>query len=242
MTNANEDNSQPVAESPTTGNGEPRSTTGSPHAEASASGQAKATQKAAQTDSAQQDAGAEITGEAIYRYCQSCHGKAGAGGTGGKYPRIAGLPVDYIDKQLHDFKSQRRVNKPMIPIFKHHRFDETVIDLVSEHIAAMPQPSLALWPYQPSQAALTAYASKQALAEAGAESYQANCARCHGEDGHGLTEVGPPLIAQYPTYLKKQISDFAAGRREHTAAEHCGAPDAAETEALIHHIVELGKD
>lgn len=183
----------------------------------------------------------EITGEAIYRYCKSCHGEQGAGGEGGKYPRIAGLPPAYIDQQLHDFKSQRRVNKPMIPIFKHHRFDEQVIDLVAAHIAAMPPPGLALWPYQPSDAALGSYGSKQALAAAGAEQYQTRCASCHGDAGSGQIDAGPPLIDQYPAYLSKQISDFAAGRREHAAAEQCGAPDAAETEALIFHLVELGK-
>ena len=185
---------------------------------------------------------ADITGEAIYRYCKSCHGEKGAGGEGGKYPRIAGLPADYIDKQLHDFKAQRRENKPMIPIFKHNRFDETVIDVVAEHIAEMPDPGLALWPYQPSEAALAAYESKQALAAAGAEHYQTNCATCHGEDGGGLPEAGPPLIDQYPAYLSKQISDFSAGRRDHVAADQCGAPDAAASEALIYHLVELGKD
>lgn len=185
---------------------------------------------------------ADITGDAIYRYCKSCHGEKGAGGEGGKYPRIAGLPADYIDKQLHDFKSQRRENKPMIPIFKHNRFDETVIDVVAEHIAEMPEPGLALWPYQPSKAAIAAYESKQALAAAGAERYQANCATCHGQDGSGLPDAGPPLIDQYPAYLSKQISDFAAGRRDHAAADQCGAPDAAQSEALIDHLVELGKD
>jgi cytochrome c553 len=182
-----------------------------------------------------------MTGDAIYRYCQSCHGEQGAGGEAGKYPRIAGLPAEYIDQQLHDFKAQRRVNKPMIPIFKHHRFDETVIDLVAEYIAAMRPPELALWPYQPSEPALAAYGSKQALASAGAERYQADCASCHGDDGAGSPGNGPPLIDQYPAYLSKQISDFAAGRREHAAADHCGAPDAAESEALIFHLVELGK-
>jgi cytochrome c553 len=183
----------------------------------------------------------DVTGEAIYKYCENCHGARGAGGESGKYPRIAGLPASYVDKQLHDFKSQRRVNKPMIPIFKHHRFDEEVIDVVSEHIAAMRPPGLSLWPYEPSDAAIEDFGSKQALADAGAERYQADCAGCHGDDGTG-TEAGPPLIDQYPAYLSKQIGDFAAGRRMHPDADRCGAPGAAASEAVIHHLVELGKD
>jgi cytochrome c553 len=198
--------------------------------------------QAAAAADAEADADVKVTGEAIYRYCQACHGEKGAGGEGGKYPRIAGLPSDYIAQQLHDFKSQRRVNKPMIPIFKHHRFDETVITLVAEHIAGMPPPGLALWPYQPSPEAIAAYGSKQALADAGAQGYQSDCASCHAEDGLGKPDGGPPLLDQYPAYLAKQIGDFAAGHRQHAASERCGDADTAETEALIHYLVELGKD
>ena len=128
----------------------------------------------------------------------------------------------------------------MIPIFTHHRFDATVIDAVSRHAAAMAPPGLALWPYSPSPSAVEAYGSKPALATAGAEQYQSACAGCHGEDGTGSAEV-PPLIDQYPAYLRKQIGDFAAGRREHADATRCGAPTPAESEALILHLVELGK-
>lgn len=181
-----------------------------------------------------------VTGDAIYKYCKNCHGERGAGGEAGKYPRIAGLPVSYIAQQLHDFKAQRRVNKPMIPIFKHHQFNEQVIDTVSEHIAAMRPPGLALWPYQPAASAIESYGSKQALADAGAERYQSECAQCHGDNGAG-TDAAPPLIDQYPTYLSKQISDFGAGRRKLPAAAQCGAPDETQTEALLDYLVELGK-
>jgi cytochrome c553 len=185
----------------------------------------------------------EITGEAVYQYCESCHGKRGAGGDGGKYPRIAGLPQAYIDKQLHDFKARRRVNKPMIPVFKHHRFDAEVIDLVSAHIAAMSSPDLGLWPYEPSSDALAAYASRAALADAGGAIYHDRCSQCHGADGRGNAEQGaPPLVNQYPAYLRKQIGDFATGQREHREANHCGSIGPAEAEAVILRLVELGKD
>jgi cytochrome c553 len=185
---------------------------------------------------------AQITGEAIYAYCESCHGKRGAGGDGGKYPRIAGLPQPYVDKQLHDFKSQRRVNKPMIPIFKHHRFDDEVIDVVSAHIAGMRPPGLSLWPYEPSSDALAAFESRAAFAAAGETIYRDQCSECHGADGAGGAEQDvPPLVDQYPAYLRKQIGDFATGQREHREANHCGSISPAEAEAVIDRLVELGK-
>jgi cytochrome c553 len=184
----------------------------------------------------------EISGEAIYEYCTSCHGKHGAGGEGGKYPRIAGLPQDYVDRQLHAFKSQQRVNKPMIPIFKHHRFDDQVIATVSAHIAGMRPPGLPLWPYEASAEALAVFESRTALTEAGASQYAENCSDCHGAAGEGDADSGaPPLIDQYPVYLRKQIADFGAGRRTHADSQRCAAVTPAEAEAIIAHLVEAGR-
>jgi len=184
----------------------------------------------------------EVTGEAVYKYCESCHGKRGAGGEHGKYPRIAGLPQAYVDKQLHAFKSQQRVNKPMIPIFKHHRFDAEVISAVSAHIADMPPPGLSLWPYEADPEALAAFSSRADYATAGAAAYADKCAVCHGDHGGGVADTGaPPLIDQYPAYLRKQIADFAQGRRRHIDSESCAAVTPAEADAVISHLVELGR-
>lgn len=75
---------------------------------------------------------------------------------------------------------------------------------------------------------------------AGANLYAEQCAGCHDESGTG-SDRAPPLVQQYPAYLRKQIADFATGRRSHPEAAACGAPSPAETEALLHHLVELGK-
>ena len=184
----------------------------------------------------------EVTGEAIYKYCQSCHGKRGEGGENGKYPRIAGLPRGYVDTQLHAFKSQQRVNKPMIPIFKHHRFDAEVIAVVSAHLAGLPRPGLSLWPYEADPDALAAFASREDYMAAGAKAYADRCAGCHGTAGNGDVDAGaPPLIDQYPAYLRKQIADFGDGRRNHADSERCAAVTPAEADAVIAHLVELGR-
>jgi cytochrome c553 len=184
----------------------------------------------------------EITGERIYAYCVDCHGKRGEGGDGGTYPRIAGLPQAYVDRQLHAFKTQSRRNKPMVPIFTHHRFDDEVIAVVSAHVAGFTPPTLSLWPYEPSRAALDAFDDKAAFATAGTEIYDNSCAGCHGDDARG-DDSGetPPLVVQYPAYLKKQIGDFARGERRTPPGGRCGEVSPAEAEAVIAHIVELGK-
>ena len=150
--------------------------------------------------------------------------------------------MSYIDKQLHDFKQQRRINKPMVPIFKHHRFDDEVIATVASHIAAMPVPDLGLWPFQPDPERAAAYADAESLRTAGAEKYGAVCASCHGEGAEGKPEEAiPPLVRQYPAYLRKQVADFAAGTRKHRDSARCAETTPAELEAVLAHLVELGK-
>ena len=185
---------------------------------------------------------AEITGEAIYTYCESCHGKRGAGGENGKYPRLAGLPQAYVDRQLRAFKTQQRVNKPMIPIFKHHRFDYEVVATVSAYIAGMRPPGLSLWPYEPEPNALAVFETRAAFNAAGADEYTSGCASCHGAAGEGVDDAGaPPLTDQYPAYLRKQIADFVNGRRSHADSARCADLTPAEADAVIGHLVELGK-
>ena len=183
-----------------------------------------------------------VTGAQVYAYCKECHGKRGEGSDGGKYPRIAGLPQPYIDRQLHAFKSQTRRNKPMVPIFRHHRFDAEIIALVAGHVADLTPPTLRLWPFDPSPDALAAFADRNAFRATGADTYSDACAGCHGADASGDDKgYAPPLVGQYPMYLKKQIADFARSERDMPAAARCGDVTPVQAEAVISHIVELGK-
>ncbi len=184
----------------------------------------------------------EISGKDVYKYCQSCHGARAEGGNDGQYPRLAGLPQPYLERQLHAFKDLKRLNKPMIPIFKHVRFDAQVIETVAAYIAGMSEPSLSLWPYKPSAEALNGYASRDEFKTAGRSAYQTQCAGCHGKQGEGGAEPdAPPLVKQYPAYLGKQMADFSSGQRPHAQAEICGGLSTAEREAVIDHLVDLGK-
>ncbi len=189
---------------------------------------------------AQAQDGSTPSGADIYAYCVDCHGKRGEGGKDGTYPRIGGLPRDYLDRQLHAFKSQTRINKPMVPIFKHYRFDAEIIDRVAGHVAGLSPPAPNLWPYAPNPDALAAYPDRAAYVAAGEQTYAGSCARCHGEDGGG-TEAGPPLVAQYPAYLIKQIGDFARSGRTHAQSERCADLTPAAADAVVNHLVELSK-
>ena len=87
---------------------------------------------------------ASTVGESVYKHCKNCHGLQGEGGQEGRYPRIAGMPKDYIARQLDQFKSRKRLNKPMLPIFKNWRFNDEVMREVAGYVADMPLPALQL--------------------------------------------------------------------------------------------------
>ncbi|MBA1914309.1 c-type cytochrome, partial [Escherichia coli] len=52
-----------------------------------------------------------FTGRGEQWACASCHGDLGQGKE--NVPRLAGLPADYIVKQIDDFHSGRRQNESM---------------------------------------------------------------------------------------------------------------------------------
>jgi cytochrome c553 len=181
-------------------------------------------------------------GEALYRHCRNCHGSAGQGGESGRYPRIAGLPQLYVERQLEAFKTRKRVNKPMLPIFRDWRFDADAMRTVAAYVSAMSAEGLQLPPFEPSAEALEQFDNPEEFDQIGEEIFQDNCAQCHGEDGRGRTEKEtPPLVQQFSAYLARQIDDFAAGRRFHEHAEKMfGDMYPEEREAVLAYLQRLG--
>jgi cytochrome c553 len=180
-------------------------------------------------------------GQSLYKHCANCHGSQGEGGEMGKYPRIAGLPKRYVERQLHDFKVKKRINKPMLPIFKDWRFNADAIESVAAYVSGLTANDLSIATFEPTAAALAEFESRQEFDEVGEEIFRSNCAQCHGDDGQGRADKeAPPLVRQYPAYLAKQIDDFAAGRREHEhAAKMFGEMYPEEREAVLAYLQVL---
>jgi len=57
-------------------------------------------------------AGNPVTGKFKAISCQVCHGKDGRS-TNPTYPRLAGQHAAYIEKQMHDFKTKKRIDPVM---------------------------------------------------------------------------------------------------------------------------------
>lgn len=76
-------------------------------------------------------------GKDIYMVCAPCHGPEGQGGAKGDYPRLAGLPYEYIQEQLLSFKARERINIPMFPFTVERELNDQDIMDVSAYIAEM---------------------------------------------------------------------------------------------------------
>jgi cytochrome c553 len=190
------------------------------------------------------DAFAEaLMGKQIYQHCKVCHGPGGLGGKGGKYPRIAGLPQAYVEKQLSDFKNRKRLNKPMIPVFKNWRFNQQAMAAVAAYISQLPLDELNIPAYEPAVEILAQFESREEMVTVGEDLFE-DCIQCHGEQAAGKADKkSPPLIDQYPAYLRKQLGDFAGGRRSHENSDSLFTelvPD--EVEALLAYLSSLSVD
>ncbi len=168
-------------------------------------------------------------GEEINEVCAGCHGEYAEGGKGGEYPRLAGLPEGYIVGELRRFKSQERLNHPMVPYTKERELPEGDLLDVSAYL-----PTIHLYSRLPpiDKENFNAYErllmSKKLLNiprldgnySAGERIYKMECASCHGRRGEGKESKNSPLLAgQYSTYLLKQINTYQSGERIHDNEE-----------------------
>jgi cytochrome c553 len=181
------------------------------------------------------DAGDHSAGAAVFQSgCAGCHGADGVGGKEGEYPRLAGLPAGYLVQQIKDFRDQKRANKPMLPIFKAGRLSTDQIADLAAHLSALPVP-------EPAQVGVPlAIEGDLALGE---ELYLRDCALCHGQAGEGKPGTdNPPLRAQWPAYLRRQLADLRGGRRGHEYREALfqeTEPD--ELDAILAWVLQLNR-
>jgi len=164
-------------------------------------------------------------GEEIYETCAGCHGAMGEGTPDGEYPRLAGLPRGYIEKQLRDFKSRARLNIPMFPYTTERELPEEDLQAVAAYLARIDLPTRlppldessfdALARLQQSKYVVN-IAPGDGDPQAGARFYRGECRSCHAADGYGKAdEFVPPLAGQHSAYLNRQIRKYRSGERLH---------------------------
>jgi len=156
----------------------------------------------------------------IMETCAACHGKTGAGGKDGAYPRLAGLDEDYIIKQLRAFKARDRINIPMYPYATERELPPNDIRDIARLLSqielptSMPELDDSASAYQRLLAAQSVFNVPRVDGdiEHGAELFGDECAECHAEDGWGEGKA-PQLAGQHTNYLREQVANFQSGER-----------------------------
>lgn len=154
-----------------------------------------------------------FTGRGEQWACASCHGVLGQGRE--NTPRLAGLPADYIVKQLGDFAEGRRINESMKIVVA--TLSDADKRQVADYYASLRVPSNA-------RAELGAdLARGEALALHGDWSRNVPaCFSCHGPSGFGVAPEFPPLAAQQAPYTASQLSAWAGGHRNNSPLDLMG--------------------
>jgi cytochrome c553 len=140
--------------------------------------------------------------------CGACHSFDGSRGTPAN-PIIAGQHADYLDKQLHDFKSGARANAIM------KGFATTLSDQDMRNVAA----------FYASKSAKPGFAKNRDTLLLGERIYRggiadrqiAACAGCHSPNGVGIPKQYPRVGGQHGEYAEAQLTAFRAGQRMNSA-------------------------
>jgi cytochrome c553 len=150
-------------------------------------------------------------GKHLFNTCTACHGQKGEGNRALGAPNIAGMDEWYINKQLQDFASSRRGNKPgdtygnqMRSIAVSTLSNSANRVLLATYIAKLPKTTPAASPKN---------TARMNIAN-GSTQYNALCSACHASNGKGNKPLGAPRLAGVDSvYLARQFANFRAGKR-----------------------------
>lgn len=132
-------------------------------------------------------------------YCQICHGEAGRGFYGyDAMPRLAGQQPAYLERQLRDYASGRRVNPVMSKVAQ--GVPPAFYGAIAAHFHAAEAPPLG---GGGGDLALGREIFANGLPDANIPA----CSACHGAEGRGGGEI-PRLAGQLPAYLVKSLSHW----------------------------------
>lgn len=139
--------------------------------------------------------------------CLTCHGADGKGIAPAGFPRLAGLPAGYLNKQLGDFRTGSRKQAVMEPLAK--ALSEEEAKAVSAYLANMPSDPA---PELRRQQIATDPVRRLALYGDWSR-HIPGCVQCHGPGGSGVGEHFPPLAGQPASYLVAQLNAWRDGSR-----------------------------
>ncbi len=140
--------------------------------------------------------------------CVACHGLDGMSAIPAN-PNIAGMPEQYIAKQLELFQTGKRQN--------------AIMQGMAAGLNADEMKGLGIY-YFSQRPKANAAARDMAAAAKGQKIYRAGipelkvpaCAGCHGAAGAGIPASYPRLAGQWPEYVGASLEAYAAGTRKNS--------------------------
>ncbi len=150
------------------------------------------------------DRGKQIAGAV----CVACHGLDGYSPISAN-PNIAGMPGEYIAKQLELYQSGKRTN--------------AIMQGMAANLSADDMKAVGSY-YYAQRGKTSAVARNQAVATRGQTIYRVGiptanvpaCSGCHGGMGAGIPALYPKVAGQWPEYSAAQLRAYASGERKNT--------------------------
>lgn len=169
----------------------------------------------------------------INRSCALCHGIYGQGTPGTLSPRLAGMPREYLEKELKYYRDGTREYAPMVVSSSVKGMSDEDIEDISDYLSGIDLEKLNLpkIPVYPNGSV-----------EEGEEMYGDECKTCHRKTGEGKPDKGiPPLAGQYGSYLFSQMKKFQDKARYHDDDPEDETFDDWKDEELDHLIAYITK-
>jgi cytochrome c553 len=149
-------------------------------------------------------AGDAKTGEARSAACLACHGPMG-NSVVPMWPKLAGQNVEYLQKQLMDFKAHNRANEQMTPMAL-PLSDQDVADLTAYFSSQQQAPG--------APGGDSAGLGERLYRGGNAASGIPACSGCHGPEGMGMGLAKFPRISgQHAQYVEQTLKHFRDGTR-----------------------------
>ena len=171
--------------------------------------------------------------------CDGCHGKDGAS-TEPEFPSIGGMSKNYIEYNLGDYKAKKRPCPEVAWKSGPNKGQKTDMCEQSKELSAGDIGQLAKL-YASKKFVRASQKFDATLAQKGKAIHQANCEKCHANDGTDVKDDAGMLAGQWTPYLRTAIQELKSGKRkmEQKMQRPINSLDADAVEALLNYYASV---